>query len=111
MELYVKYARTIGNRMTVYKITSNQSDEGLGFVCSYKLPDDGLYFNSYAIVSGYLSGLCHYSEYETLQECLEHLVKMVSSFEDHTELFFEGKTKKSKAQEAYDIDEFNSLFE
>ena len=111
MELYVKYARTIDNRMTVYKITSNESDEGLGFVCSYKSHDDGFYSNSYVIVNGDLAGLYHYSEDETLQECLQHLVKIISCFEDHTELHFEGKTIKSKAQETYDIDEFNSLFE
>ena len=134
MELYVKYARTIDNRMTVYKITSNQSDEGLGFVCSYKSHDDDFFSNSYVIVNGDLAGLYHYSEDETLQECLQHLVKMIACFdgclelqyecgttksdakmnayfEDHTELHFEGKTIKSKAQETYDIDEFNSLFE
>lgn len=113
MELYVKYARTIDNRMTVYKITFNESDEGLGFVCSYKSHDSKFFSNSYIIVNGDLAGLYRYSETETLQECLQHLVNIINCFDvyDCTELHFEGKETKPTSQETYGIDEIKSLFE
>ena len=92
MLINVTYIKTIDESMKIFKIECNEEDEDFGFVCSYKSKYEDYHSNGFIIINGKLRGLYHNSEQETLQECLEHLVRIMSPFYGDVELIYNGET-------------------
>ena len=97
MELHVNYARTIDNRMKIFKVVSNEYDGELGYVLSYWSQDSGYQANGYFIVNGKMRGLSYLDETTTLQDCLSHLVHMFTYFYEDVELVYNGETIKDES--------------